>query len=105
MLHINNISKSYVDADETHQILRGLTLQITQGESLSIQGASGSGKSTLLHLLAALDKPDGGKILLHNTNAVDDAKDKVIDITALSEGKADSYRQQHIGLIFQKFNF
>ncbi|SIS69434.1 ABC transporter ATP-binding protein [Neptunomonas antarctica] len=98
MLQINTLSKSYIDADETRFILCDLTLKIEQGESLSIQGASGSGKSTLLHLIAALDKPDAGQLLLHKTDS------DWCDIAQFSESEADLYRQQHIGLIFQKFN-
>lgn len=100
MLQINKLSKSHIDADETHIILRELTLKIEQGESLSIQGASGSGKSTLLHLIAALDKPDTGQLMLQHAS-----NDKELrDIAQFSESEADLYRQQYIGLIFQKFN-
>lgn len=98
MLKINNLSKSYIDADETRYILRELKLNIRRGESLSIQGASGSGKSTLLHLIAALDKPDIGQLLLNKSVG------NCLDIAQFSESEADLYRQQHIGLIFQKFN-
>jgi putative ABC transport system ATP-binding protein len=100
MLQIKHLNKSYRDAQETHCILRELSLTIKQGESLSIQGASGSGKSTLLHLIAALDKPDNGQLLLHSSTE----DSNPIDIVQFSEAEADRYRQQHIGLIFQKYN-
>jgi len=93
MLHIDKISKSYLDAGKPRYILDDVNLRLEQGCSVSIQGASGSGKSTLLHLLAALDKPDSGHIWLNKQ-----------DITQFSERDADRYRQQHIGIVFQRFN-
>ncbi len=64
MLKIVNISKSFEDGTAQQKILDRLSFVIEAGKSVSIRGASGSGKSTLLHLLAALDKPDEGQILL-----------------------------------------
>ncbi len=93
MLHIDKISKSYLDAGTRQFVLHDVELRLEQGTSVSIQGASGSGKSTLLHLLAALDKPDSGHIWLNEQ-----------DITQFTERQADHYRQQHIGIVFQKFN-
>jgi len=100
MLALKNLHKSYTDAGEKRNILNNLNLSINTGDSISIQGASGSGKSTLLHLLAALDKPDSGEILLtHSNESV-----SVEDITQFTEKQADEYRQFQVGLIFQKFN-
>jgi putative ABC transport system ATP-binding protein len=100
MLKIVNISKSFIDGNSQQKILDKLTFNIDAGESVSIQGASGSGKSTLLHLLAALDKPDSGQILLRDSLHVNSDN----DITAYSESKADSYRMSTIGIVFQKYN-
>ena len=100
MLKILNISKSFIDGTSQQTILDKLSFTIDAGESVSIQGASGSGKSTLLHLLAALDKPDDGQILLKdalNTNDDD-------EITAFSESQADNYRMSTVGIVFQKYN-
>jgi len=97
MLALKKLKKSYIDAGEKRTILNNLNLNINAGDSISIQGASGSGKSTLLHLLAALDKPDSGEILLSNANGI-------TDTTKFTERQADEYRQFQIGLIFQKFN-
>jgi len=112
MLSLINLQKSYIDAGEKHTILNGVNLTIQQGDSISIQGASGSGKSTLLHLLAALDKPDSGEILLRSPcspalTANEHSQDQQIrfsDITQFTEKQADQYRQFQVGLIFQKFN-
>lgn len=100
MLEIVNISKSFKDGTTQQTILDKLSFTIEKGKSVSIQGASGSGKSTLLHLLAALDKPDEGKILLSALSKANiDA-----DITAFSEPQADNYRMSTIGIVFQKYN-
>jgi putative ABC transport system ATP-binding protein len=73
---------------------------IEAGKSVSIRGASGSGKSTLLNLLAALDKPDEGQIMLSGVLRSDTTN----DITALSESQADNYRMSTIGIVFQRYN-
>ena len=99
MLILESVSKSYIDANVRQQILKNLNLTISQGESISIQGASGSGKSTLLHLLAALDTPDSGHIFKQ-----DQKTGSQQDITEFSETQADHYRQSQVGIVFQKFN-
>ena len=107
MLALKNLQKSYTDAGEKHIILNNVNLTINAGDSISIQGASGSGKSTLLHLLAALDKPDCGEILLtHPQDQLQNKHSQVCDedITQFTERQADEYRQFQVGLIFQKFN-
>jgi putative ABC transport system ATP-binding protein len=102
MISINRISKSYTDAGHKRLILDDLSLSFARGQSLSIQGASGSGKSTLLHLLAALDKPDTGSILVQAQQGVNEQRQ--IDLCDLTESQADDYRKHQVGLIFQKFN-
>lgn len=112
MLSLKNLHKSYIDACEKHTILNSVNLSIMPGDSISIQGASGSGKSTLLHLLAALDKPDSGEILLTNSCKSSATNNKLRnetqshthDITQFTEKQADQYRQFQVGLIFQRFN-
>jgi putative ABC transport system ATP-binding protein len=108
MLKIVNISKSFEDGTAQQKILDQLSFVIEAGKSVSIRGASGSGKSTLLHLMAALDKPDEGQILLggvlrsDTTNNI--TNDITNDITALSESQADNYRMSTIGIVFQRYN-
>lgn len=100
MLQIVNISKSFKDGATQQKILDKLSFAIEAGKSVSIQGASGSGKSTLLHLLAALDKPDEGSIILEaSANPTLEA-----DICTFSESEADNYRMSTIGIVFQKYN-
>lgn len=104
MLKIVNISKSFEDGTAQQKILDRLSLVIEAGKSVSIRGASGSGKSTLLHLLAALDKPDEGQILLGGVLRSDTTNNITNDITALSESQADNYRMSTIGIVFQRYN-
>ena len=104
MLKIVNISKSFEDGAAQQKILDRLSFAIEAGKSVSIRGASGSGKSTLLHLLAALDKPDEGQILLSGVLSSDTTNNITNDITALSESQADNYRMSTIGIVFQRYN-
>jgi len=104
MLKIVNISKSFEDGAVQQKILDRLSFTIEAGKSVSIRGASGSGKSTLLHLLAALDKPDEGQILLGGVLSSDTTDNITNDITALSESQADNYRMSTIGIVFQRYN-
>ena len=104
MLKIVNISKSFEDGTAQQKILDRLSFVIEAGKSVSIRGASGSGKSTLLHLLAALDKPDEGQILLGGVLRSDTTNNITNDITALSESQADTYRMSTIGIVFQRYN-
>lgn len=84
------LSKSYVKAGVTIDVLRDADLAIASGETVAIIGVSGVGKSTLLHLLGGLDTPSAGSV------AVD-----AIDIYALSDQKRCVFRNKHIGFIFQ----
>lgn len=93
MLTVENLWKSYATAQGPQPVLQGVDLQLARGASLALMGESGSGKSTLLHLVAGLDRPDAGKIL--------------VDGRALHEGgEADlaRWRREGIGLIFQQYN-
>lgn len=79
-------------ADGELQILKGIDLEIKRGESLAIVGASGSGKSTLLGLLAGLDEPSGGSVIINGTN-----------LGLLDEDKRAKFRGEHVGFVFQSF--
>jgi lipoprotein-releasing system ATP-binding protein len=84
------VRKSYQMAKGDLQVLKGITLEIREGEILSIVGPSGVGKSTLLHILGALDKPTSGKIEIDGVAAHD-----------LSEEKMARFRNEKIGFVFQ----
>ncbi len=92
MIRLENINKTYHNGSPLH-VLKGIDLEIGEGEMVSIMGASGSGKSTLLNILGILDDYDSGEYFL-------DGK----PIKNLSETKAAEYRNRMIGFIFQSFN-
>ena len=92
MIHLQDINKTYQGAQPLH-VLKGINLDISEGEFVSIMGASGSGKSTLLNILGILDNYDSGLYELAG-----------VRIWNLSERKAAEYRNHMIGFIFQSFN-
>lgn len=92
MIRLENINKTYYNGSPLH-VLKGIDLEIGEGEMVSIMGASGFGKSTLLNILGILDDYDSGEYFL-------DGK----PIKNLSETKAAEYRNRMIGFIFQSFN-
>ena len=92
MIRLRNIHKTYFGAQPFH-VLKGIDLDIGEGEFVSIMGASGSGKSTLLNILGILDNYDEGEYHLAGTLIKD-----------LSETRAAEYRNHLIGFIFQSFN-
>jgi putative ABC transport system ATP-binding protein len=92
MIKLRNINKTYYGAQPLH-VLKGIDLDIGEGEFVSIMGASGSGKSTLLNILGILDNYDSGTYELSG-----------VLIKNLSESKAAEYRNHMIGFIFQSFN-
>jgi putative ABC transport system ATP-binding protein len=85
--------RRYGEGDTAVEALRGVTLGIETGRLTAIMGPSGSGKSTLMHLLAGLDTPTEGKVVIDG-----------VDITSLSEKKLTLLRRQTIGFVFQFFN-
>lgn len=93
MIKLKNITKSYSIGNTSMPVLKGIDLEIKQGEFVSIMGASGSGKSTLLNILGILDKYDTGEYILSDTL-----------IKNISETQAANYRNRFIGFVFQSFN-
>ncbi|MBE2280645.1 MAG: ABC transporter ATP-binding protein [Ignavibacteriaceae bacterium] len=93
MIKIENLSKSYKEGNETHNIIDNFNLFVEKPEFIVILGKSGSGKTTLLNLLTGIDKPDSGKIFLNTT-----------EISSLSEPGITLFRRKHTGIIFQFFN-
>ena len=92
MIHLDDVNKTYYGAQPLH-VLKGITLDIQEGEFVSIMGASGSGKSTLLNILGILDNYDSGLYTLDD-----------VPIKNLSERRAAEYRNHMIGFIVQSFN-
>jgi putative ABC transport system ATP-binding protein len=92
VLQVRNLHKSYGRGATRFDALRGVTFDILEGESVAIVGKSGSGKSTLMHLLALLDKPTSGKVLLSGEDA------SLLRGTALNHTRNSTF-----GFVFQQF--
>ncbi len=93
VIDVQNVRKVYRMGDEEVVALNRINLKIYKGEVCCIFGTSGSGKSTLLNQLAGMEKPTGGRVLIHGRN-----------ISAMTEEELAAFRQQHIGFIFQSYN-
>jgi ABC-type antimicrobial peptide transport system, ATPase component len=94
MIKFRNVWKIYkLDGEIEYQALKGVSLQIKEGEFVSIIGPSGSGKSTLMHLIGLLDKPTKGEILVNGKN-----------ITSLTDDQLSTLRNEFVGFVFQQFN-
>ncbi|MGL4594314.1 MAG: ABC transporter ATP-binding protein [Thermoguttaceae bacterium] len=90
---LENVVKEYVLKGETVRALRGVSLDVPEGDYVAIMGASGSGKSTMLNLLGCLDRPSSGRILLGND-----------DVTTLDDYHLSNIRASRIGFVFQSYN-
>ena len=91
LLSAKDIKKSYkISKKNSLPVLKGITLDIYDGEIVAIVGKSGTGKSTLLHILGTLDKPDSGEVLFDGNNVFD-----------MSEKNVSEFRNKSIGFIFQ----
>jgi len=92
LLKLINVSKSYVSETETVAPLKDINMDIYEGQFIAIVGRSGSGKTTLLNVMAGLDKPTSGEVLLHGAN-----------IALMDENSLTEVRRNKIGFIFQSF--
>ncbi len=93
MIQLKNIWKSYRTGETKLEVLKGIDLNIDDGEMVAIMGTSGSGKSTLLNVIGLLDQFDEGIYKLDGKS-----------MNALSESQAALYRNQYLGFVFQSFN-
>jgi putative ABC transport system ATP-binding protein len=89
----NEISRRYGEGDTAVDALRGVSLDVARGQLTAIMGPSGSGKSTLMHIMAALDRPTSGYVVLAGTR-----------LGQLSDNEITNLRRNHIGFVFQFFN-
>ncbi len=92
LLKASNLQKSYKRGRQIVEVLKGIDVQIHEGEFIAITGSSGSGKSTLLQLLGGLDKPSDGEVLYGD-----------VSLAKLSDKKLSEFRRQTIGFVFQFF--
>ncbi|MBZ6005371.1 MULTISPECIES: ABC transporter ATP-binding protein [Paraclostridium] len=93
ILKIENLSKVYGENETEVKALSHINLEINKGEFVVIVGKSGSGKSTLLHIMAGLETPTYGDVIIENTN-----------LSSLNEKERSLLRKEKIGLIFQSYN-
>ena len=93
VVQLKNLCKSYFLGHSELPVLRGINLDFSRGDYVSIMGPSGSGKSTLLNLLGCLDRPTAGRYLLDG-----------LDISEMDDDTLSSIRGRRIGFIFQSFN-
>ena len=89
MIKVSNIRKSFGDLE----VLRGVSLEVKEGEIVSIVGASGAGKTTLLQIMGTLLSADSGEVVIANTN-----------VFGLNEKRTAEFRNRHIGFVFQFHN-
>lgn len=95
LLEVTNLKKVYTTRFGGNQVnaLNGVNFTVESGEYVAIMGESGSGKTTLLNILAALDRPTGGTVLLNGR-----------DMKSIPEGELAAFRRDHLGFVFQDFN-
>ncbi len=93
LVEIRDLSKVFYRDSQQIPVFEGVNLEMEQGEFLSLMGPSGSGKSTLLHLLAGLDKPTAGRIIVGGA-----------EVTGMKRRQLAAWRAHHIGFVFQFYN-
>jgi putative ABC transport system ATP-binding protein len=93
LVSLKSLKKSYGLGQQTVEVLHGVDLEVAEGEFVALMGPSGSGKSTLLNIIAGLDKPTSGDIVVANAR-----------ISGMSATQLARWRAQHIGFVFQLYN-
>ena len=93
LLEINNVTKYYGSGETVSKALNGVSFRMERGEFTAVMGASGSGKSTLLNVVATIDRPSSGRILLEGK-----------DIAEMREQELAAFRRDRLGFIFQEYN-
>lgn len=93
LLYTKNLTKTYESGSVTTNVLKGIDIEIKEGEFVCIMGHSGSGKSTLMHILGFLDKPTSGQYVFEGKNTEDFDEDQLSEI-----------RNKKVGFVFQSFN-
>lgn len=92
MIEVKDVTKAYGNDENKFQVLKGISLNINDGDFTVVLGASGSGKSTFLNVMSGLEKPDSGKVLYDSQ-----------DIALLSDDDMTEFRRKNVGFIFQQY--
>ncbi|MBN6151041.1 ABC transporter ATP-binding protein [Xanthomonas sp. AmX2] len=93
LVSLRGLKKSYGTGQQIVEVLHGVDLEVAQGEFLALMGPSGSGKSTLLNVIAGLDKPTSGEVVVANER-----------LTALGATQLARWRARHVGFVFQLYH-
>lgn len=93
ILKLENVIKTYQTDNSSTTAINGISFDISQGRFVGIMGASGSGKSTLLNMIATVDKPTAGAIIINGKN-----------VAEISENELAKFRRNHLGFVFQEYN-
>ena len=93
LVDVRGVSKTYQRDKTPVPVLHNLTLSVPEGEFVALMGPSGSGKTTLLNLIAGIDRPDKGSVIVGGT-----------DLSQLTETQLAKWRSRHVGFIFQFYN-
>src|SRR5262245_64817326 len=93
MVQVEGVRKVYKRDSQELTVLDGIKLDVPEGEFVALMGPSGSGKTTLLNLIAGIDRPTSGRVLVGGT-----------DVTQLSESELARWRSRNVGFIFQFYN-
>jgi putative ABC transport system ATP-binding protein len=93
LVRATGLERTYATGETQVAALAGLSLDVRRGEFLAVMGPSGSGKSTLLNILAGLERPSGGRVVVDG-----------VDLGSLDEDRLARYRRANVGIVFQAFN-
>ena len=93
LIETKNISKSFISANKKISLFNNVSFKIKKGDLIAVTGPSGSGKSTLLHILALLEQPTSGKLIISNE-----------EVGKFKENQKDNIRKKMISIIFQNNN-